>query len=54
MNVYLEIDGNEKGFRQLKCEARQHEMEQLLATQLCPIGKYQGYRGIRQIYVHPR
>ena len=39
VNVYLEIDGDEKGFRQLKCEARQHELEQLLATQLCPIGR---------------
>lgn len=34
VNLYLEIDGESKGFRQLKCESRTHELDSLLAT-LC-------------------
>ena len=38
VNVYLELDGESKGFRQLKCEAKQHEMELILSSVLDPIG----------------
>ena len=34
VNLYLEIDGESKGFRQLKCESKTHELDSLLAT-LC-------------------
>jgi len=34
VNLYLEIDGESKGFRQLKCESKTHELDSLLAS-LC-------------------
>ena len=34
VNLYLEVDGESKGFRQLKCESRTHELDSLL-TSLC-------------------
>ena len=34
VNVYLEVDGESKGFRQLKCESKTHELDSLLST-LC-------------------
>ena len=34
VNLYLEIDGEAKGFRQLKCESKTHELDSLLST-LC-------------------
>ena len=39
MSLYLEVDGEPKGFRQVKCEAKQHELEILLSSLLDPIGR---------------
>ena len=37
VSLHLELDGESRGFRQLKCESRAHELDSLLQTALDPM-----------------
>ena len=37
VSLHLELDGESRGFRQLKCESRGHELDSLLQTALDPM-----------------
>jgi hypothetical protein len=39
VNLYLEVDGESKGYRQVKCESKTHELELLISNLMDPIGK---------------
>jgi hypothetical protein len=38
VNLYLEVDGESKGYRQVKCESKTHELELLISNLMDPIG----------------
>ena len=39
VNLYLEVDGESKGYRQVKCESKAHELELLVSNLMDPIGE---------------
>ncbi len=39
VNLYLEVDGESKGYRQVKCESKTHELELLISNLMDPIGE---------------
>jgi hypothetical protein len=39
VNLYLEVDGESKGYRQVKCESKTYELELLISNLMDPIGK---------------
>jgi hypothetical protein len=39
VNLYLEVDGESKGYRQVKCESKTHELELLVSNLMDPVGE---------------